>query len=153
MNPGTSDHICSFSAAEPKAEAPHGDRRRTPPTVSRDHADRVCKPLLGASELTPSRLTYETGCCGSVRLTAMSSPVRQANDTTDDPNPKPNRRDTSARTGRLRLLHAGQDHLSAMTIAARVPSRDSCSSLIDPESGWTPRLNPPGCARLTGRGS
>ena len=82
-----------FRRRTPNTEAPLGDPRRTPSTGwPRSPTAEPASPRAGASEFTPSRFTYDTGCAASVRVTTMSSPVRQDNDTTELPSPKPSRR-------------------------------------------------------------
>src|ERR1700736_4380073 len=91
------------------------------------------RPGPGASELTPSRLTYDTGCPASVRPTTMSSPVRHDSDTTDDPRPKPSRRGCVSAYSPPGVCSAvARMTWPLITSAARVPSRDNCSSLIGP---------------------
>ena len=63
----------------------------------------------------------------------MSSPVRQDSDTTEEPSPKPSRRGyvmANSPTGVCSI--SASTTWPLITIAARVPSRDNCSSVMAP---------------------
>src|SRR6201992_2343607 len=93
INPDTSDQLCWPSAEDAEyCSTPCGAATYTVDGLAAIAVSGICKPRAGASEFTPSRFTYDTGWVASVRVTTMSSPVRQDNDTTDVPNPKPSRR-------------------------------------------------------------
>src|ERR1700683_39244 len=93
MNAGTSSQPCTPSAPEiDSCITPRGSATYTVDGLAAITPTGRCRLALGASEFTPSMLTYDTGCSASLRLTAMSSSVRHDNDTTEEPNPNPSRR-------------------------------------------------------------
>jgi hypothetical protein len=77
----TSDQVWSFSAPEPDGwSTPRWSATYTVDALAVIVDAGASRLLLGPSEFTPSRLTSETGCCGSVLLPTMSSPVRNRAD-------------------------------------------------------------------------
>src|ERR1700744_632539 len=134
INPDTSDQLCWPSAEDAEyCSTPCGAATYTVDGLAAIAVSGICRPRPGASEFTPSMFTYDTGCVASVRVTTMSSPVRQDNDTTDVPSPNPSRRGyVRAYCPAWVCSTLARITWPAITIAARVLSRDSCRSVIGP---------------------